>query len=541
LGPLTLGSISVSPQTKTVAAGLTQQYEATGNYSDGTSDPLSSVTWATSDAAIATVNSSGLVTAVKQGTVKVSATSGTISGAASLTVGPPNLTSITVAPSDSSIITGQTQQFMASGTYTDGSTQSLISVTWSSGTVAVATVSSTGLATGVAAGISTITATLGGVSGSTTLTVTAPPLSTLRYSIGATFGSGGTHPEGIVVADFNGDGKLDIAVSNFDDNNIAVFLNDGTGNFGAPVITPIQLNSSMGLNVGALAVGDFNEDGKPDLVVSTVAGSQVSIVLLGNGDGTFSQQSPIPNSFGFFVAQVVDLNGDGHQDLVFAENGNVSVCFGKGNGMFGNSTELASASSPGAYLGVTVADFNGDGKLDIAAPNLDTGTLDFWPGNGDGTFGSPTSVKLPSSSPGSIASGDFNGDGKLDLLIGFSTSASIAFGNGDGTFDLTPGDLVPVYVNGLTTSNGGVIGLAAPLVANTEMDAVTSDYSLGILQVTLNAALGQTPPASGIFSFTLAPGISNLATGDLNGDGVLDIVVFNYSTSQITTVLSKTQ
>src|SRR5262245_8432038 len=112
----------------------------------------------------------------------------------------------------------------------------------------------------------------------------------VTYSSGPTFRSGGTHPKGIVMADFNGDGKLDVAISNFDQNTIAVFLNNGEGIFAppitVPIITPVNLNASLGLNVGSLAVGDFNEDGKPDLVVSTIAGSQASIVLLGNGDGT---------------------------------------------------------------------------------------------------------------------------------------------------------------------------------------------------------------------------------------------------------------
>lgn len=367
-----------------------------------------------------------------------------------------------------------------------------------------------------------------------------PPTSgTLTFVQGTTLSTDIAHPEGVVVADFNGDGKLDIAVSNLDTNTIAVFLNNGGGTFRAPIITTVQLTNAMGLNVGALSVGDFNHDGKPDLVVGTIAGSQVSIVLLGKGDGTFSQLAPIPNSFGFFHARVVDLNGDGNQDLVFAENGNISVSLGKGDGTFADSVELQSGSQPGVYQGIAVADFNGDGKLDIVASDLLGGNLVFYAGNGDGTFANPTSVSLPMSSPGSLANADFNGDGKQDILIGFETTSFVAFGNGDGTFGLNNPEVV--YQTAFPQPTSGVLSYASDLLGNGKSDAITADFDAGTLQITLNSALGQTPPNKGIFTFTLAPGIFPVATGDLNGDGVLDVVVANYMTGQINIILSNTQ
>jgi hypothetical protein len=267
--------------------------------------------------------------------------------------------------------------------------------------------------------------------------------------------------------------------------------------------------------------------------------------MLGKGDGTFIQQTPIPNSFGFFHAKVVDLNGDGHQDLVFAMNGTVAVAMGQGDGTFAVTTQLP-GSFPGTYLGIAVTDFNGDGKLDIAAldsgsPNAGVGKLDFYAGNGDGTFVSPTSVDLMATFPTSLANGDFNADGKQDILIGFPNSAVIAFGNGDGTFALTFPNAVFVYSNNLVTTNGGITVFAGDLTNTGKVDAVTADFDTGTLQITLNGALGSFPPFSGIFSFALAPGLSGIAAGDLNGDGVLDVAVINYQTGEVITVLSKIQ
>ncbi len=345
----------------------------------------------------------------------------------------------------------------------------------------------------------------------------------------------------MVVADFNGDGKLDIAVSNFDSKTIAIFLNKGDGTFQNPIVSPVQI-SAVGL--GPLAVGDFNEDGKPDLVVATIAGLQADIVLLGNGDGTFRQLSPIPASFGFFHARVVDLNGDGHQDLVTGNNGGISVFLGNGDGTFSAPSTLPTASFPSAYLGIVVGDFNGDKKLDIVAcdpgssfPPTPAGTLVFYAGNGDGTFRAPTAVSLPPSLPSALSSADFNGDGKLDLMIGYPNIAGVGLGNGDGTFQT--GNLLSVYSTSDFVLTGGMALQTADFNLDGKPDAVVGDYHLGVLTILLNDGIGKLTPAGTQFQFTLAPGINEIAVGDLNGDGLPDVVVSNPLTNQISIILSQ--
>ena len=188
----TLVSIEVTPAAPSIANGLTQQFTATGLYSDNsTQDLTTQVTWASSNAAVATVSdaagSNGLATAAGAGSTTVSATSGGVTGDTTLTVTDATLVSIEVTPTDPSIADGTTQEFTATGVYTDDSTHDLTAeVTWASSNEAVATVSnaadSNGLATAVGAGSTTVSATSGGVTGDTTLTVTDATLVSIEVS-----------------------------------------------------------------------------------------------------------------------------------------------------------------------------------------------------------------------------------------------------------------------------------------------------------------------------------------------------------------------
>jgi hypothetical protein len=187
----TLVSIEVLPATPSVAGGLTQQFTATGHFTDdSTQDLTTQVIWASWNSAVATVSndpgSNGLATTIAAGSTTVSATSGSVIGDTVFTVTDATLVSIDVLPATPSVAQGLTQQFMATGLFTDNSTQDLTTqVTWASSDGAVASVSndpgSNGLATTTGVGSTTVSATSGGVSGSATLTVTAtsPPLDQL--------------------------------------------------------------------------------------------------------------------------------------------------------------------------------------------------------------------------------------------------------------------------------------------------------------------------------------------------------------------------
>ncbi len=180
-----LTSIAVTPATASVPAGDGHQFTATGTYSNGTTQNLTStVQWTSSAISIATVSSGGLATGVTLGTATISATSGTISGSATLTVTAAVLTSIAVTPTTDSVAVGYTQQFTATGTYSNGTTQNLTSTaSWTSSNTSVATIKvHTGLATTLTPGTTTITATSGTISGSATLTVTAAVLTSIAVT-----------------------------------------------------------------------------------------------------------------------------------------------------------------------------------------------------------------------------------------------------------------------------------------------------------------------------------------------------------------------
>jgi Bacterial Ig-like domain (group 2) len=168
-----LSSISLSPTPVNLSAGQTQQLTATAKYSDGsTKDVSSSATWSSSTASVATVSVSGLVTSVAAGQVTIFAALSGVSGSEAVTVNPKALSSIAVSPSTANFPIGESRQYSASGTYTDGSAADLTStVTWSSSAPAVAAVSTGGLVSGLATGTTTISASISGVTGTTGLTV----------------------------------------------------------------------------------------------------------------------------------------------------------------------------------------------------------------------------------------------------------------------------------------------------------------------------------------------------------------------------------
>ena len=315
----------------------------------------------------------------------------------------------------------------------------------------------------------------------------------------------------MAVGDFNGDGKQDVVMA-IANNGVSVLIGKGDETFQAGV------NYGTPSAATSVAIGDFNGDGRMDLVVTSL--SNVS-VLLGNGDGTFQAAvNYLAGSYPYAVA-VGDFNGDGDADLVVANNGgsNLTVLLGNGDGTFRAAVNYAVGLTP---LSVAVGDFNGDGKADIVVGTYSG--MSVLLGNGNGTFVAAVNYPLPSSNV-AVTVGDFNGDGKADLAVASSLSVNVLLGNGDGTFGTAVN-----YATGTT-----IFGLVeADLDGDGKTDLTATTYYGAAVVVLLGNGDGTFKPA---VTYPITPPPSILAVGDFNGDGKADLIVAHSNNSGFSELL----
>ena len=338
------------------------------------------------------------------------------------------------------------------------------------------------------------------------------------------------------IADFNGDGKPDIAMVGTLGQEVIILLGSGNGAF---VPGPVHAGGPQSTAIG---VGDFNGDGKNDIAL--LCGSELCI-LLGNGDGTFTSVTPVrvvAPTVGFSASPqtltVADFNRDGKADIAIAyefatvSSPGVGVLLGNGDGTFQTFTGYAAGNFSDS---IGAADFNGDGIPDLFVGDA-SGTVAILLGKGDGTFLPAVTYKVGIGALDCVA-GDFNEDGKTDLAVAMNGTPigfhiAILLGNGDGTFR------TGTYVN-----MPGAYGVLSLAVEDFNGDG-HADLALGSTINILNPGTMNILGGKGDGTFSL---LSSAPTGytphrtlaaDLNGDGRADVITSNDSSNDITVLIA---
>jgi hypothetical protein len=274
----------------------------------------------------------------------------------------------------------------------------------------------------------------------------------------------------------------------------------------------------------SVAVGDFNRDGVPDIVVPNFRSNDISL-LLGNGDATFQPQRLIVTGSGPISVTVADVNGDGNPDVLAPNRGTdtLGLLLGNGDGSFQPMAAFAVGNRPG---GVAAADMNGDGKFDLAVSNYDESTVSVLLGNGDGTF-QPQQKFGTDLGPGKVETADVDGDGVFDLITAnyISGSVSVLLGLGDGTF--APQQPFAAGSSPYSSKVADVNGDGQP-------DIAVTNYRDNSVSVLLGIGDGTFQPQQ---SFAAGTGAYSLSTADVNGDGHVDLLTANFSDNSVGVLL----
>jgi len=224
--------------------------------------------------------------------------------------------------------------------------------------------------------------------------------------------STGSYPTAVAVGDYNKDGKVDLITSNFNSNSISLLLGDGKGNFGSPT------NFLVGVNPISLAQGDLNSDGNLDIITANLnsSSSNSGSILLGNGQGGFSPKLDISTGSGPSSITLVDLNKDSNLDLAVTNVNQVSTFLGDGKAGFSARKDFFTGNFPQS---IRASDFNKDGNADLVVVNYNSANLSVLLGDGSGNLSTPVSFVLGpnpvSTYPVFVTTSDFNLDNKPDL------------------------------------------------------------------------------------------------------------------------------
>ena len=329
----------------------------------------------------------------------------------------------------------------------------------------------------------------------------------------------GSHPQCVVAADVNGDGKPDLISANSGTNTLTVLTNNGSGGF------VLSATLTVGIAPIWVVAVDVNGDGKLDLI-SANSGTNTLTVLTNNGSGGFVLSATLTVGSHPQCVVAADVNGDGKLEFISANSGTntLTVLTNNGSGVFGSNATLTVGSHPQC---VVAADVNGDGKLDLISANLGNGSLSVLTNNGSGVFGSSATLMLPGAVTGVVAA-DVNGDGKLDLITDDAADLSLTVltNNGSGGFVESTILMVGNYPNYF---------MAADVNGDGKVDLISANFDDATLTVLTNNGTG----GFGLASLpTVGYGPACVVAADVNGDGSLDLVSANFYDNTLSTLFN---
>lgn len=335
----------------------------------------------------------------------------------------------------------------------------------------------------------------------------------MTYSTGE-----GSGPRSIAVGDFNNDNKIDIVVANSGSNTIGVFLGYGNGSFTDQIIYYTSNNS----NPQFVTVADLNNDSWMDVIVANRQTMNIDL-FLGLGNGLLSAPKSFSTNSIYYPSSVIvlDLNRDNRLDMLVVDSGNIFACIGYPDDDFISGMTLSTGN--GSFPGLlTVADFNNDQKLDIAVANSGSDGIGIFLGYGNGTFTSQIVYPMDfKSEPYVVVSDDLNNDKKMDIVVAnYGThSISILLGYGNGTFFI-----YRLYSTGLMSYPSSV-GLS-DLNADNYLDIVVCNSGLSELLILYGTGNGTFVNTRKI-SLGYGANPIQLALSDMNNDNSTDIIVIN--------------
>src|SRR5205809_306951 len=499
--------LQVTPGNASVAASSTQQFSATGKYSDGSSKDLtSSVLWSSSDTSVASVNNAGLATGVVVGVVTVTAQFGAMQGGATLNVtnAGTNLTGITLSPAAASVPVNTTQQFTATGNYSDGSSRDLTAlVTWGSSSTAVATVDANGLVTAVAAGTTTITATVGSFSDSSTLTVVAAHLLSIAVSPATPSIAVGTTQQ------FS-------AVGTFDDGSTQLLISVTWSSSAASVasVSSSGLATAVGTGSTTITASSGGVTGSASLTVS--AATLVSIAV-------------IPANSSMAVGTTKQFTATGTYSDTSAQDITSSVLWSSSSAAtatINNQGAATSVATGTTTITAALGSVSGSTQLTVSIAHLTLITIS--PANPRIAKG--TSLKF-------TATGTFSDGSTATNLSGLSwkssrpniasiRSSGLAHGKKSGTVTISATASGLTGTATLTVGTGTLVSLAitpatpSVTVGSTQQFTATGSFNDGTTQdITLTTHWSSS--SASVATIANAPSIGGLATA--NGSGTATI------------------